>query len=406
MPQLHDDARGALARTLGRPVPGWLMATADVVGLSLIALFLHGFVQRNFLAQGDLVVYRFAGRAVLDGLDPYVQENLAALANRPVFPFLYPPVALLPCMAIATLSWHALALTWMWSKIVLLGVLILVGAKGLVRLEMILPMALVAIFGWNAAALRDLSTGNIAILEAALVWAGLVCYVRGHRWAFAALIVIAACFKLAPAAFLALLLVPTERARPSGLLFAGSGLALLLIVGGPLLVGPAADYRHFWGRVSDLSVTGSVNPSIIEFTQSLVAATGWKLPWTHPEPVIWGVFCAGLVAISLPFLTRCYRARDARRWCMTAAFLYVLLVPRPMAYGFVMLVPACLYFSPSFFGGLLGPWLLALTLSAQGLFKFTSIVSTSPMVVYAPSLLNVCLWLLVLGDTRKPADSH
>src|SRR5262245_33234483 len=129
---------------LNRELPAWIGRLVDAAGLAMIALFLWGFVGRNFLAQADLKTYRFAGRAVLAGLDPYVVENLSRVAGHPVFPFIYPPIHLLPCLAIAEVPWQALALAWMCGKIAILSLLIFAWAKWINREPMVLPMALVA----------------------------------------------------------------------------------------------------------------------------------------------------------------------------------------------------------------------------------------------------------------------
>src|SRR5678815_3708635 len=229
--------RPKLAQILRRPVPSGVVVLADVVGIAVIGLFLVGLVDRNFRTQCDLQVYKYAGKAVLQGIDPYVRENLKlASGGRPVFPFLYPPITLLPCLAIANVPWLQLASTWIWIKIGILGVLIAFWARWPVRQPMVLPMALLAVFGWNATAQKDLVCGNVAILEATLVWIGLGSYVAGRRGVFAALVVTAALFKLAPAAFLLLLLVPDTAGCRSWRLLSAAGGALGVLVVGPMLV--------------------------------------------------------------------------------------------------------------------------------------------------------------------------
>jgi hypothetical protein len=114
-------------------------------------------------------------------------------------------------------------------------------------------------------------------------------------------------------------------------------------------------------------------------------------------------YALGLVACSLPLLRRAHRLRDPRLWAMTAVFLYVLLLPRPMAYGFALLAPAPLFFSPRPFDRPVGKLMLALLLSAQGLLRLTSISTGSPIVTYAPFLLSLCVWLLVASERSTPA---
>jgi hypothetical protein len=83
----HAAPAAALGNARQRRLPDRLRVTLDVLGVSLIALFLAGFVERNVTHQGDLKTYQLAARVALDGLDPYQPEGLSARAGRRVFPF-------------------------------------------------------------------------------------------------------------------------------------------------------------------------------------------------------------------------------------------------------------------------------------------------------------------------------
>jgi len=388
-----------LPRALNRRLPDFVGVALDVVGVTLIALFLLGFVERNLIHQGDLKTYQLAASAVLKGLDPYVPENLAALAGRRVFPFVYPPVTLPMFVAAASLPAKTFAAWWMWGKIGLLGVLVVAWWKWFSREASLLSMALVATFGWNSSAQWDLAAGNVAILECGLIWAAFACYLAGWRMRFALLIAAAACFKLAPAAFLLLLLVPTSNSTASPKRFLAALSILGVIVFGPTLFGPAAHYHPFWGHVPDATSYGVANPSALGLATLLVQLTGLRgTAAEHVASAVWIAYAAGLITFSLPLLRHAYHCRDARRWIMTAVFLYVLLLPRPMAYGFVVLAPAPLFFSPRPFDGAPGRLVLGLVLATQGIWRLTSNTSGSPLVTYAPFLLTLCVWLLVVNE--------
>ncbi len=366
-----------------------------------------GFVERNLIHQGDLKTYQLAAAAALKGLDPYLPENLSALAGRSVFPFVYPPVALAMFAAASSLPAKTAAACWMWGKIGLLGVLIAVWSKWFTRNATLLSVALVAAFGWNASAQWDLAAGNVAILECGLIWAAFACYLAGWRMRFALLITAAACFKVAPAAFLLLLLVPTSSATASPKRFVAALSILGLVVFGPTLFGPAAHYQRFWAHVPDATGQGVANPSALGLATLLVQMAGLRGNAAGlVASAVWIAYAAGLVACSLPLLRCAYACRDARRWIMTAVFLYVLLLPRPMAYGFVLLAPAPLFFAPKPFDSAAGRLLLGLVLAAQGIWRLTSNTGDSPLVTYAPFLLSLCVWLLVVHEHRvTPAST-
>lgn len=402
----HAAPAAALKSALQRQLPDWLCVALNLIGVSLIALFLAGFVERNVTHQGDLKTYQLAARVALDGLDPYQPESLSALAGRRVFPFVYPPVALVPFLATASLPAKAVAAGWIWAKMALLGVLILAWSRSFTRNASLLSVALVATFGWNSSAQWDLAAGNVAIVECGLVWAAFACFLAGWRTRFALLVVAAACFKLMPALFLLLLLVPTGRsgASPKRLV---AGLAMFaVVVLGPMVVGPAAQFQRFWAHVPDATGYGAANPSALGLATILAQRAGWSGAVAGGVgAAIWVAYAVGLVACSMPLLRDAYRLRDARRWVMTAVFLYVLLLPRPMAYGFLILAPAPLFFSPKPFDRAPGPLLLSLMLAAQGMWRLTSISSNSVLVTYAPFLLSLCVWLLVVNEHSTAAAS-
>ena len=382
-----------------RPVPSRLGHVADVLVLVLIGVFLYSFVQRNYTHQGDLKTYQLAARAVQAGLDPYVPENLAQLAGRRVFPFVYPPVALLPFIAMAGLPAKTVALAWIWGKVILLGLLTWAWTRRLSGGASFLAVALVAVFGWNGSAQWDLTSGNVAIVECGLVWAAFGCLIAGRRGLFAALIVVAACFKLSPAIFLLLLLVPTGGSKASPRLLAAAFVALLLVTLLPTLIGPASGYQKFWIHVPDATAYADANPSALGLLLHLLLSTGVMESVATPVSMaLWAGYALGLVFASLGVLRASYARKDALHGVMCAVFLYVLLLPRPMAYGFVILTPAPLYFAPRPFDRTADRLLLALMLAAQGLWRFTLNRSDSFLVTYAPFLFTLCIWLLVVNE--------
>ncbi len=375
----------------------------DLLAVGLLVLFLLPFVQRNELHQGDLKTYLLAAHTLRAGKDPYSPANLDQLAGRRVLPFVYPAVALVPFAALATLPPKAAASVWMWGKIVALGLLVLLWWRRFAPRAGILPLALVAVFGWNQSALWDLSAGNVAILEAALLWSGFACFVAGRRAWFAALVVAASCFKLTPAVFLLLLLAPDANGRASPRLLVIAGASLALVVGLPLLVGPSAHWVRFWSAIPDASDYGAANPSGLGLAVVAAARLGMRGALGYRLPrLVFASFAPGLSAVSLRVTQRAWRA-EPRRLVMVAVFLYVLLSPRPMAYGFALLTPAPFYFSPRPFQGRTGALLLACLLCAQGFSRAVFVQSSSLLFLFAPFLLSLCLWLLAIQEDERAA---
>src|SRR5262249_36703490 len=230
----HQAARRTPAPSHAAPTAAaaWprLRLAFEIVGVALIALDLGVFAARNVTLQGDFRTYVAAAKAAWLGLDPYRPDVLGSVAGRGVAPFGYPPVALAPFVAIGSLPYGLAATVWIVGKLALLAGLVGLWLRVFAPEAGLLPLALVAVFGWNAAALWDVRAGNVAIVECALVWSALACFVRGRRSAFAALVVVAACFKLLPAMFLLLLLVPAAESAPSLRRFAAAIAAWVAVI--------------------------------------------------------------------------------------------------------------------------------------------------------------------------------
>ena len=77
---------------------------------------------RSWGLQWDFKTYLLAARAAAQGLNPYDIESLGAIGGRPApFPWLYPPITLLPFQALAHLPLPAALATWAALKIAATG---------------------------------------------------------------------------------------------------------------------------------------------------------------------------------------------------------------------------------------------------------------------------------------------
>src|SRR4029078_2135963 len=111
-------------------------------------------------------------------------------------------------VALSTLPEPVALALWAALKVVLTVFLVVVWKRVFLPRAPWSQLAWVAVLASNASAVWDVRSGNVALVEAALVWAALACYVRGRVRMFAALVVLSATFELIPAVFLFLLLVP------------------------------------------------------------------------------------------------------------------------------------------------------------------------------------------------------
>jgi hypothetical protein len=248
--------------------------------LALIAAIVVMHVVAVARLQWDFHVYLRAVRIALRGWDPYSLSS-AAQGGRPLLPFVYPPITLAFFMPLALLPAKAAAAVWIALKAALLAGLIVTWWRFVPRAGLV-TVAVLGVFGWNAAALRDLEAGNMAIVEAALLWGAFACYVAGRRGPFAALVVVAACFKLAPAAYLLLLLVPAGDRPPRPAMLAAALVALAALVAGPYLIPPVSGWEPFFAHLPRSAGLGDSNPSgLALFARGLVqvGTPGERAAW-------------------------------------------------------------------------------------------------------------------------------
>jgi hypothetical protein len=387
------------------PLAG-LRLPLHAIALGFLGLFLATFVVRNAPLQWDFETFLLAARAAIAGLDPYRLESLTTVAGRPIsLPFVYPPMSLVPFSNFLALSAGAASVCWIVAKSVLLVGLVALWRRWFLPSVELMPIALVAVFGWNGAALWDLRAGNVALVETALLWSGFACFVAGRRAAFATLVLIAASFKLVPAVFLLLLLVPTGNAKPDGRRFWIAVGAQLALVAGPFLFPPANQWAGFLHQLPDAAGLGEANPSAFGFATVLLRGAGVPDPFAlRVAALVWVAYVGLVLAVSGPLVREAWRRRDPVRWVMIAVFLDLLLSPRPMAYGYVLLVPAPFYFAPRPFTGATGRLLLAVVLSVQGLARLANREPDSLIVSYASFLLTLSLWMLIARTGTRATE--
>ena len=291
-------------------------------------------------ASWDFTNYHRAAREMRAGSSPYDPETLTRDRWDPRTPYLYAPVTLLLFRPLGALPVDRAREVWFWFK--------LVGAGGLVALSWRAiagrcpPASFVAmlLFGFNGALLLDLRSGNVSGLEALLLWGAFVAFLNDRRWLCAGMIALAAQFKLLPIVFLVLLAWPTPKtsARLGPIL---TGLALfLLLLSLPNLMGEpwAHGYLHNLERVRPY---GETNPSALGIIDSLLAGGGESGGRGPLALWLWAVYGAVLLVLSAGGIRRAWRQRDPMEWLVTIVMLFILLTPRPVLYGYTLvLVPA------------------------------------------------------------------
>jgi hypothetical protein len=321
--------------------------------------------------------------------------DLSRLAHRAVgMPFLYPPATLILFVPLTLLPVLQAAELWALAKVALLfGLFRVWRSRFLKSVNPVLLLA-VLVFGYNAAAVWDLKTGNIATLESLLLWAGFAAYARGRRAQFAAWVVAASLFKLLPIVFLLLLLAPSRRGRRDGKMALGALAAWSIVVFLPVLVGPAwardflrqAPTERPWGTACP-SALGLIDMLLGERTSPLLAPSGKAI-------LIWAAYALTLIAFSAPVVRRLWRRGDDSERVMAAVILFALLTPRMMAYSYLLALAPSLALGAPMLRRLGGFFAVRGVLMAQALLApVLRFDYRNPWLANAPFLVLLGLWI-------------
>jgi len=229
--------------------------------------------------QWDFKVYYFAAQAWRAGLNPYDPANLPPVAGADVYPFVYPPYMLGVFAAFTRISLEHALIVFLLLKLALLAGLIGLWSR-LLRTHVTDPAwVLFLLFGYASCIYVDFASGNVTILEQALIWLGIAALFQERYWLFATLIVAASLFKLTPIALLALCAVIPGRARWRFALAGAMAFAVLMVA---TYLASHELTAEFIRSAASLDERGRVNPSALAFIRDsaelLAHASGRSLP--------------------------------------------------------------------------------------------------------------------------------
>jgi hypothetical protein len=353
----------------------------------------------------DVETYYYAAMAAQEGLDPYSVEDLVTLAHRPVgMPYFYPPAVLLLFAPLT--QFPVWTVDWVWrafTLVLLVVLLVLCLTRLLPRMDAVLLW--IAVFlGFDAAAFWLLKTGNIAVVEAVLIWTALTFYLARRFVLFTLCIVLASVFKMTPIIFLVLLFVPLAKCRER-LWLAGCGLAALCtIVLVPVWVGPvwARDYFH---HLPSVRPTGFSNPSALGFFDAILATdTGTATNLNQQLNlafILWAVYAIALAAVSFGPIRRSWERSDARTLVFECVYVFVLISPRPMIYSYLLLIPPAVAFGSVLFRKLGGVVFAVAFLVAPSIGRKYGVVDQSLFWDNFPFFTALGIWL---GHVWLPSD--
>jgi len=306
--------------------------------------FLIELIRERHEKQLDFRTYYYACKTWEQGLDPYDLSNLARVSDGEVkFPFFYPPVTLYLFRLFSWMPYEAASTLWLITKLASLAALVAIWKRHFLSHVDSVLLSVTVLLGFNAAVGWDLKAGNVSILEQLLLWMGFACYLREQQLAAAVFIVLGAVFKLTPAVFLGLLLLPRPTVKSCALVVAGvAALCLLCFV--PFAWRPELGHS-FLGNAMMAREIGVHNPCALAFIDALrhdthFAALAKRLPLL--PTLLWVGYVVTVAGFSLRPLLGLVVQRDRPGLLLLLAIIYALLVPRFKSYSYILLIPPAL----------------------------------------------------------------
>ena len=299
-----------------------LTGMTPVLALVVVAAVI-GALHSDF---ADLFVYRYGGRAVLDGLPLYETDD-------PVtgYPFTYPPFAAVTMVPLALLPMWLSAALWTGASVGAMAAAVIVVRRALARPA---PGWLVALVTAAAVALepvwQNLAFGQV---NALLMLAVLVDLLGPERRWSGVLVGIAAGVKLTPLVFVVLLVLVGRRTAAGRAVVAFAG---TVAVGFAAMPDAAATY---WTH--GLFDASRVGPPALAHNQSVFGALS-RLLDGQPPTLLWLAVAMPLALAVLLLAAHRWRADDRVLATCLGALAMLIVSPISWSHHWVWVVPVAL----------------------------------------------------------------
>src|ERR1035437_6263105 len=298
----------------------------------------------------DFRLCYFAASLLRHGQNPYDNSLLFTAAGSYGFPFAYPlPIAYL-FWPLTFLSYSLAAMMWLGLTTILWGLLVILWWRHFNEGRPHPLFPLLALLVFNLALPKNILTGNVATVEALLLWTAFVFLVKNNLPAFVAFLLAAAAFKMTPLLFLGLPLLHPQLRRWKPLAWGGVLFALYMATSYALAPGWFKDYQaNVSFNVQQWAFKDLINPSTYALSRRLVFTFLPALPAGSSllfSGVLYGLFIAPVILISW----KVARVLAWRNWAevgptaiLYATLVYALIIPRFSDYSYTLVIPAALY---------------------------------------------------------------
>jgi len=346
-------------------------------------------VAANPALQGDLRIYRAAAQAWAEGRNPYEPGALVGPAgNRQELPFVYPPASLPLLRVLLVFDHRTTYFAFFVLKMAAVAALVALWRRRFFPGDDLAGacLYLFCALAYAQTIKMDVRAGNISVFEQILIWTGVLAFLRGRPWLYAALVAAAALFKLTTAALLLLLLLDRSRRSLAPLASAVAGLALLH--GVSALVRPDL-FAGFLRNAAALDDRGRTNPAALALIRDGVE----RLPGPAPPHLDWILYVLIVLVVTASFLWVVRRSNvpgDLHGVLYAFVLGFALASPRFKDYSYILLIPPSVYVVATVLKGVV-PRLLAVLLVCTHLFAYHSWVAA------------LALFTVLLADLRARA---
>lgn len=382
-----------------------------------LAVYLAGsLISNSEKWQWDFRTYYYAAKLHGTGANPYDTAVVRNLADQPMHPYLYPPLALRLFQPLSHWSFKTASYVWLGFKFLFLVPLIWIWRKYFVAGPIRWPFYLLAILAFGSPLYLDLKAGNVAMIEQLLLWLGFVFLLKDKPLWFCVLVVMASLFKGLILVFLLLLLVFKIPRR--WWYMVGSGVAFGIVQLIDYLAHPDL-YSTFLQQSLTWDERGAnFNPSTYAMAKDIVQPLSEK-GFSEATVAAWALVFYGVVIVTVLALTwRHVRPKLAGGTNNSSAdqtaqmtvvillfcLLFALLMPRFKVYSFMMVLPSVYYvIRTNGARAALIAWFVLLTISPHSHLPFDNRFLTG-LGFYLPMLTLYFVWGVWMageGETRN-----
>ena len=298
--------------------------------------------------QWDFEVYYYAAKAYSAGLNPYDPYNLCELTGRwapQILFFPYFPVSIFLFEPFTLLSLEAAKYVFFFVKCGLLSYLFYLWQTKFLKNPSDPFFALFSLFAFNATIFLDIRSGNVSIIEQALIWSALVAFVSNRVWHFSVLISLAAVFKMTPLAFAGLLLLGRSPVKQRCLLIIVLGVIVVCFLtwlADPVMLGQFLLCTSRWTE-GDRFFLNAINPSTLSLVKFLSQGVSKVTSISVSRSLQWGSY----LAIVIPIVFLSWKAflrldmgdlQHRKIAVCLACLVYALALPRFYDYQWILLL--------------------------------------------------------------------